>query len=345
MRIGAVFEANAAAFYRGVYPLQAMERRGHDIVWPENDTGNPKLSQISHCDVVFVYRRHEEGVRQLLRSLASRGVGIVWDNDDDLSAIPKHSPTYREVGALRAQKRFSETVKTARLAHVVTLTTEVLRDRYARHGLERVEAIDNMLQRRTKRRLQKHDGIVVGWIAGMEHLADAALLEIPAAIKQLQEVHADVHVHCVGADLKLESRYTHQPSLHFDRLPDAMARFDVGLAPLAANAFNEARSSIKVKEYAASGVPWLASPVAPYSRLGESQGGFLVPDTGWFEALDRLVRDRRARKRLSKSGTKWAKTQTVDAVADQWETVFAEASERARSGIRQRAGAVARAAR
>lgn len=340
MRIGAAFEPTGAAFYRGVYPLEAMARRGHHIVWPENDTGHPKLSQLAHCDVIYVYRAHDDGLRRVLASHRERGIGIVWDNDDDLSSIPKHSPTYREVGGLRAQKRFSETVRMGRVADVVTVTTEVLRERYASTGLDRIEVIDNMLPRRLKRRRRKHDGVVVGWIAGMEHLADARALQIPEALRRLQETHPDVHVECVGVNLNLRSNYIHHPQIHFLQLPEVMAGFDIGLAPLTDIPFNRARSSIKVKEYAASQVPWLASPVAPYLGLGPDQGGLVVPDGEWFEVLDELVRDSRARKRLAKAGKRWAKSQTIDEVAERWERVFTEAAEGARDRMEGRAVAV-----
>ena len=39
---------------------------------------------------------------------------------------------------------------------------------------------------------------------------------------------------------------------------------------------NRARSNIKLKEYAAAGACWLASPIGPYVGLGEKQGGRLV---------------------------------------------------------------------
>jgi hypothetical protein len=334
VRIGATFEVSGAPFYRGVYPLEAMARRGHDIVWPENDTGHPRLDQLPSCDVIFVYRRHEDGLRRILSDLTSRGVGVVWDNDDDFRAIPKDSPTFKQTGALRGQKRFSETLRVARLARVVTVTTETLRERYAAAGLTDVRVIDNHLAHKTRRRTRKHDGVVVGWIAGDEHLGDARALKIGETLRRLLDVHADLHVECVGVNLGLPERYVHRPGVPFERLPEIMATWDIGLAPLADTAFNAARSSIKVKEYAASQVPWLASPLAPYRHLGEDQGGRLVADDDWFEALDALVRDRRARKRLARAGRSWAKRETIDAAAERWQSVFAEAAEQGPTGIR-----------
>jgi hypothetical protein len=52
----------------------------------------------------------------------------------------------------------------------------------------------------------------------------------------------------------------------------------------------------------------------------------LVPDDAWFEALDRLVSHARERKRLARSAEAWARRQTIDAVADRWEQVFAAAA-------------------
>ena len=61
--------------------------------------------------------------------------------------------------------------------------------------------------------------------------------------------------------------------------------------------------------------------------LGPEQGGLLVPDDGWFDALDRLVRDAGERQTLAAKARKWAATQTIDAEVERWEAVFGEAIE------------------
>jgi hypothetical protein len=53
-----------------------------------------------------------------------------------------------------------------------------------------------------------------------------------------------------------------------------------------------------------------------------------VPDDAWFEALERLVTKGRERRRLERKAAKWAKGQTIEAVADRWERVFTEAAGR-----------------
>ncbi|WCB96750.1 glycosyltransferase [Baekduia alba] len=324
-----MFEPTAAAYYRGVYPLEAMERRGHEIVWPHDDSGDPKLDELEACDAVFVFRRSEDHLRRSLKRLSERGVAIVWDTDDDLSAIPKHSPTYKNVGALKGQRRFADTVRMARTADVMTTTTDTIRAKYERNGVTNIAVIENCLNRRSWRRSQRHSGIVIGWIAGVEHTEDLVQLRLRDVLANVVSAHPNVRVESVGVDIGLPERYTRQPVAHFDDLPKHMARYDIGLAPLCDILFNNARSNIKLKEYAASGVAWLASPRKPYQGFGEKHGGLLVEDCDWEQAIERLVRDKKLRKKLGRNGKAWALSQTIDAAADQWEQVFETAVKRA----------------
>jgi glycosyltransferase involved in cell wall biosynthesis len=329
MRIGAAFEPTAAAYYRGVYPLEAMMRKGHEIVWPELDSGDPKLSELGGCDVVYVFRRSEEPLRRALAKLAARGVGIVWDTDDDLSAIPRRAPNYKSAGGIRGHRRFAETLHMARLAHVMLASTETIRAKYETAGVGEAQVFENYLPPKIKRKGIRHDGLIVGWIAGMEHTEDAIELGLGETLQRVLARHPDLRVESVGVDLGLPDRYVRHATAHFSTLPDHMARYDIGLAPIVDVPFNAARSNIKVKEYAASSVPWLASARGAYAALGESEGGVLVPDDGWEAALDALIVDQRRRKKLAKAGKAWAKTQTIDRQAGRFEGILREAAARA----------------
>jgi hypothetical protein len=95
---------------------------------------------------------------------------------------------------------------------------------------------------------------------------------------------------------------------------------------------NRARSNIKLKEYAAAGACWLASPIGPYAGLGEKQGGRLVADDDWYPALLRLVEKPRERAKLAKRAAKWVETETLSHNIGVWETCFEQAIARARAG-------------
>jgi glycosyltransferase involved in cell wall biosynthesis len=328
MRIGATYMKSSAANYRAIYPLQAMERRGHDVVPPDPATGGLAPELMRSCDVVLVQRRHDDETRRQLRTARRHGVAVVWDNDDDLRNLPARG-TKNFRGKLDGQRLFSETVRAADLADVVITSTKPLATIYEAAGIENVEVIENYLPPDSQRKTRKHDGLVIGWVAGDEHQADALDLDIAGSLAALQVEQPDVHVVTLGVRLELSERYRHHPFVPFYDLPEELAGWDIGLAAIADTAFNASRSNIKVKEYAASGVPWLASARGPYAGLGAREGGRLVADDGWLDALSALARDRRARKRLAKAGQKWAKGETVEVVADRYERLLNEAVRRA----------------
>ena len=325
MRLGVVWEPVTNSYYRAIEPMTAMERRGHEVVWPAPD-GAPDPRRLAGCDVVHVYRRFRPDTQRALADLVRGGTPITYDNDDDMTAVPKESPNYKQLGGLNGQRAFGLSVKLARLARRFTTTTEPLAERYRAAGVERVEVIGNYLGPDTEWTRTPHDGLVIGWIAAGEHRADAARIGIADALRRLLEAHPHVRVECIGVDLRLPERYVHHKRVPFAELPQHIGGFDVGIAPLADLQINRARSDIKLKEYAAAGVPWLASPVGPYASLGEKQGGRLVPDDGWFEALDRLVTRDRDRRRLGRKGRAWAKRQRIDVAVEAWERVFAGAA-------------------
>jgi hypothetical protein len=143
MRLGVVWESNSNAHYRAIDPMKAMERRGHDVVWPADGKGAPDLSRLGGCNLVHVYRRCDNGTLGVLARLARSGTAITWDTDDDLTAIPKESPVYKKTGGMAAQRIFAQKVKAARLARCVTTTNDLLAEKYRGAGIERVEAIGN----------------------------------------------------------------------------------------------------------------------------------------------------------------------------------------------------------
>lgn len=326
LRIGTWLDAaNAGAFYRGTDPLSALERRGHKIVRIELMNKQLEIAPLLSCDVVHVYRHHDtELAHVMIRHLTSSRVAVVWDVDDDYGNLPDHSPAVIKYGREMTDRSYRSMLTTARLSTVMTTPSDVLAQIYRQAGVGRVMVVPNAVTDAQRVRVP-HDGVVVGWVAGSEHSTDAAQLGIATAMRELVETHPEVRVECIGVDLALPARYRNDRSVPFEQLPSRMATWDIGIAPLADTAFNRARSDIKVKEYAASGVPWLASDLAPYAHLGPDQGGRLVADDQWLAELGRMVRDEPGRRALAERARAWAATETTDVIAERWEQVYREA--------------------
>jgi len=331
MKLGFLTEASANGYYRAVIPMRALEQRGHDVMWQRPLGNDLPISELLRCDLVHCYRRMEQ--LPTLRTLADHGVAISFDNDDDFAAaeMTDTGQSMKLDGHLRNKKRFREVLRCAKLADVTTTTSTVLAEQYRLAGAEEVLVVENHLERGmfgfgSK---AKHDGVVVGWVAGREHRLDLDRLPIVDTFRALLDAHENLRVLTVGVRLPLRSnRYEHVSEVAYRDILTVIGQMDIGIAPLADTQFNRSRSNVKLKEYGSAGVPWLASPVGPYAGLGERQGGRLVSDADWSAALDDLIRNARVRRRLEKRALKWAASETIDRHVHGWERAIAVALER-----------------
>jgi glycosyltransferase involved in cell wall biosynthesis len=285
-----------------------------------------------------MHRQHGAATESLVAALRRTGVAISYDNDDDLSAIHRDSPSYKRLGGLQGHRDFAATVRVARRAALVTTPSRVLANRYREAGVEQVEVIENYLPPEfASQRSRRHAGLVIGWVAGLEHAVDDSRLGIGPVLLRLLDSYPKLRVAVVGHDLGLDhDRYFHLRGTDFGALLHTAAGFDIGIAPLASSRFNAARSNVKVKEYAALGIPWLASRVAPYADLGPEQGGLLVEDDAWERALRDLIEHPLRRARLGRRSRAWAATQTIDSAVQRWQEAFEGAVARARSSLPSR---------
>jgi hypothetical protein len=337
LRLAVAPQRTANGHYRAILPLQELARRGHTVHWP----GDPTFNQVHNggapaWDALMVQQMHDDDALGIMRRVRDRGVGVLWDTDDDLSAVTRGSQAWHRLGGRRGIRRhFKQALTAARTAHVVTTTNEHLAQLYREHGCERVVAIENYLAPGDLRHQRKrHQGVVIGITCAGEHEPDLHRLKLAATLERLLERHDGVRVIAVGVDLRLRSehRYHYVWGCEIEELIPIESEFDVGIAPLCDTAFNWARSNVKLKEYAAAGAMWLASPIGPYARMGEEQGGLLVDDGDWLSTLEALLADPDRRRALTASARAWAEGQTIRAGGTRWQAVFRDAVERARGG-------------
>jgi hypothetical protein len=326
--------ASPNGWYRGIGPMIALAQRGHEVrqVWPSADVFRPEL--VKGCDVLHIHRQHDERALRIVRHAHDNGIAIVWDNDDDMRAIPRNNAYHREYGGLSGARIEGAIKRVLSVAQLVMTPSAVLAEKFAGLGARRVEVVENYVRDESAQRRRPDDGstVTIGWLAGQEHHLDVERLPIADALRRLLSAHERVRVVSIGVGMGLgDARYRHVPRLPFAQLDDELVNFDVGLAPIADIPFNRARSNIKLKEYAVLGATWLASPVGPYVAMGEREGGRLVPDDGWHEALERIVVKDRERRKLAKRAAKWGRAQTQSANAGIWERLLTEAVERAAS--------------
>jgi len=333
------------SIYRSIAPMSVLTARGHETRRLDTTQERGWDEALRWCDVLHVHRVCDARILNCVKAARALGAATVWDDDDDVTRIPKGTEAYRNAGGLNGARRLAMRSRLFGALDLVTTTNERLAEIFREGGAPEVEVIDNYVWDDMMGNRAARSGICVGWVAGGEHTLDLERIPVREALQQLLEQHPRLHVTAIGVDLRLQSeRYRHVPVVQFPQLLSALSSFDIGIAPLSPDVhINHMRSSIKLKEYAAVGVPWLASPIGPYAGMGEQQGGHLVRDDGWYEALDALIRSDRARRKLARRAAKWGRRQVLSANADHWERAFAHAIERAQAGVTAPAAPAARA--
>lgn len=326
MRLAFIYSAAAPvnAQYRALLPMAMLKARGHDIVWYGSSDERMPIELVRRSDLIHVYRAADPNLLGHLSALQRDGVAVSWDNDDDIRALPKESPSYPRLGGLNGQRDFRQQMHAIQLADTVTTTSHTLVDAYASVGADYVEVIENYLPPEFGRGSRvRNGGVSIGWVGLREHEADAKLLSLDSALVDVLETHPETRLVTIGLKLGVQhERYEHRPKVPFEDLAAALRQFDIGLAPLADIPFNRARSNVKLKEYAVAGVPWLASPVGEYAKLGAKQGGRHVSDDSWGDALGELVERRRDRVILGTRGRLWARRQTIELHVHRWQDTF-----------------------
>jgi glycosyltransferase involved in cell wall biosynthesis len=333
MRIAYAARATSAnGFYRGIGPMTALaEVAGHRVHRLPVEANQPTREATLHeIDVLHIHRFCEERTLRLARAAKASGAVVVWDNDDDHGTTPKGVAYHREWTGFRWERRLAEMRKLFRFTDLVTTPSELLAERLREHGAPLTKVIENYVPDRfTQVPRPPRDAVAIGWVAGLEHAMDVQRVPIRDVLQRLLDERPDVIVASLGLRLGLRSeRYHHIDGVPLLELPGYLAQFQIGIAPLADLPFNRSRSNVKLKEYAATGVPWLASPTGPYAGMGERQGGRLVADDDWHAALTRLIERPREREKLAKRGAKWAAGETLSRNVRLWEESFAELIER-----------------
>ncbi len=333
MRIAFIANPEApGGWYRGIGPMLALSARGHQIVQVWRPRVGIRGELVAGCDVVHVYRAHEAEVLQIARHAKQRGIAVVYDNDDDMRAVPRNNAAHQDYGGFAGERALREIRRLVQLADLATAPSQAIVERFREYGAEHVQLIENYVpDSALDATAPSHgDEVVAGWLAGSEHHLDVERLPLRDELTRALDAHPRLVVETIGVGLGLRhERYRHVDRVDFLDLPRKLAEYDVGLAPLADIPFNHARSNIKVKEYAVLGRPWLASPVGPYASLGEREGGRLVPDDGWCDALVRLVDKPRERRKLAKRARTWGRAQSVSANVGLWEDALSAAIVRA----------------
>ncbi|MHC1788924.1 glycosyltransferase family protein [Solidesulfovibrio sp.] len=238
----------------------------------------------------------------ILDAIFDSGKPVVYDTDDDFTAVPPDHPFSPRLAAI-----VPHICDTARRASLVTVSTPLLAAVF-RRLTNRVHVLPNALPDVLWRPVPPPDRAVVaiGFAATPSHQPDLARLE-PELARLLQLPNFQgrfVFYGCLPGSAAFPGAttipFTPDYAAYAARLP--RLGLAIGLAPLADSPFNRAKSAVKWQEYAAIGAAGIFADLPPYQAVVEDgRTGLLVgPDPrAWAEAVRRCALDPGLRRRLA----------------------------------------------
>jgi glycosyltransferase involved in cell wall biosynthesis len=278
------------------------------------------------ADIIVGQRVCLPGASQAWQDLASSGhPGLVYEIDDDLFVID-HTSTRAHgfYSAPDVQARIRQNLAVARL---VTVSTHPLAAVVAQHTDAPIVVLPNAIPDQLLGMPSPNDildptqPITIGWAGSGTHAMDWG--HMAGQVERWLRRNPDVELHTMGTDYA-QGVAPHQRR-HTPWLMDVWSYygaldFHVGLAPLRPHVFNQSKSDVKALEYAALGIPVLASDTGPYAgSVVDGVTGFRITrDHQWGQRLTTLTRDHALREAMARDARAWASHRTVSKVAHQW---------------------------
>lgn len=311
------------SWYRTKEPLRGLRQRGHDV------TVGPALfngKKLHSYDGLLVRALHDRWNSSAWHQLAEIGRQVlVYDIDDDVWNWHPGTEQYRywtEARLLQAEQNI--------LAANVVTTPSHMFAKYLRQLNPNVVVIPNTVPAwltRIQRPLTERP-FVVGWEGAPHHLDDLKLVWGPVFRFMLR--HPDVQFWLWGPHkfddlpVKLAERIRTTPWIRDVPSYYRSLDMDVCLAPLEDTPFNETKSSIRVQEHSALGIPVIASNSPAYQGYLQPgvNGLFAESEQEWEDHLELLYQDAYLRHSFSRNGRVLAQSWTTEANVTFWEDVF-----------------------
>jgi len=176
------------------------------------------------------------------------------------------------------------------------------------------------------------DKIRLVWIGSKSTLR--FLAEIKPALEQIGSCFDNVALRIISDDfLSLQNMEVEKRQWSKDTRALDLATCDIGLAPVPDNRFTRGKCTFKILEYAASGLPVVASPIGiNVEYVDDGKTGFLATDNPeWVDKITKLIDNPQLRKQMGQQGLAQAKKFDVGIIEKQFIDLIRECLQRANS--------------
>lgn len=247
--------------------------------------------------VIIMQRHAEAAATSAVQRAVQNGQRVINDIDDWYWGLHEENMAAKFFDpSFNSEYNYEHYRRTLEASSLVVVSTPFLAERLAEWGIN-VRLIQNCVSTDLYPMREHRVGpVTVGWAGSTGHRSgDLDILREPFA--RLPE---SVRFHHTGDDpghpaftekVALDpGRVSFLPLQEPEQYPYSFI-FDIGVVPLVDHPFNHAKSWIKGIEYAAAGVPFVASPSPEYLRLKAEYGIGRIARSAdeWVEHIEELM--------------------------------------------------------
>lgn len=302
-------DQGGCGYYRCELPAEVFRSNGADaeasVAWKDG---------WAKSNVVVGQRVAMPGPSRLWKR--SEGVFRIYELDDDVWRLPAGNPASYFYGDPEVQNLIRFNI---RAADRVIVSTDHLAERIVEEtGHPDVRVVPNRIPERAIDLTTLPETFTVGWSGSPTHHVDW-----PTAyhgVRRFKQRNPHTRLHLIG-DVPPGLRQTpHDYTRWVAGIEDHWTKLDfhIGLAPLLRCDFNHSKSPLKALEYAARGIPILASDTGPYPAfVKHGETGFLVQhDYAWEKLMRHLLAHPDERERMRVGAWQQAAEHTIEKHAE-----------------------------
>jgi GT2 family glycosyltransferase len=296
------------AYIRLILPFRLLQKS----LKFELELGRPEDIGLSNTDLVVTHRhaaRNVADAKTIVSSIRKIKARFLYDLDDQLITVSEEHPEYAMLHKIAATVKYLTAS-----ADTLWVSTQRLGEQvgsFARQWSVCENGLGAELWEIDRKRTYNSGGVIrIGYMGTATHIGDFSIIApVAERVKRRfgERVKFEIIGVTAGGDMPSGFERIAIPQDAVRSYPLFVSWFrnlplwDIGLAPLQHSPFNSGKSAIKSLDYAAAGIPTLASRHDVYrGSIADGEGGMLLGDSAdeWEEAICRLVASHVERRRL-----------------------------------------------